>query len=131
MAYSLLVLVWVEDGKGLFTLILVQEMISLMDGGQDSYLGVSFCYVVSDATQTCASAMFSTNGTNHQRVCGKAMGYQKGVGNGFHWGHCESQTIDGYYVQLPMEILVNICDRICKKGVFHTHPIVCTWKIIT
>ena len=65
---------------------------------QDTYSGVSFCRVVSDGNQTCASANFSTNGTSYHRVCGRARGYQKGAANGFHWGHRESQTIDGYYV---------------------------------
>ena len=65
---------------------------------QDTYLGVSFCRVVSDGTRTCASATFPTNGTSYHRVCGRARGYQKGSANGFHWGHRESQTIDGYYV---------------------------------
>ena len=46
--------------------------------------GVSFCRVASDDTHTCSSANFSTNGISYQRVCGRARGYQKGVGLGMH-----------------------------------------------
>jgi len=78
---------------------------------QDTYSGVSFCRVVSDGTRTCASANFSTNGISYHRVCGRARGYQKGAANGFHWGHRESQTIDGYYVDGLSITYDNICGR--------------------
>ena len=64
---------------------------------KDTYSGVSFCRVVSDAFYTCSSANFSTNGTSYQRVCGRARGYQKGWPIGFHAYHFNGLTIDGYY----------------------------------
>jgi len=65
---------------------------------KDTYSGVSFCRVVSDANFVCSSTNFSTNGTSYQRVCGRARGYQKGGSIGFYPYHGRGQTIDGYYV---------------------------------
>ena len=57
---------------------------------------VSFCRAASDASFTCSSASFSTNGISYQRVCGRARGYQKGHTLGFYtWGR--TANID-YYV---------------------------------
>jgi len=64
---------------------------------KDTYSGVSFCRVVSDDFFVCSSANFSTNGTNYQRVCGRARGYQKGHPIGFYSYHYDGQTIDGSY----------------------------------
>ena len=65
---------------------------------EDTYSGISFCRVVSDGWYTCSSAYFSTNGTNYQRVCGRARGYQKGRQFGFYsYHHAGQTTIDGYY----------------------------------
>jgi len=67
-----------------------------------THSGVSFCYQGNDTGTTssrgvCSSTFFSTNGTNYQRVCGRARGYQKGSTVGF-WGyHNAAQAIDGAY----------------------------------
>ena len=59
--------------------------------------GVNFCRVASDNRYTCSSAIFSTNGSSYQRVCGRARGYQKGSTTGFYGVHF-SRTIDQDYV---------------------------------
>ena len=46
--------------------------------------GVSFCRVASNGSHTCSSANFSTDGIHYQRVCGRAIGYQKGHTLGFY-----------------------------------------------
>jgi len=43
--------------------------------------GVSFCHLRS---KSCSSAIFSTNGTSYQRVCGRARGYQRGGTSAFY-----------------------------------------------
>ena len=64
---------------------------------KDTYSGVSFCRVVSDNHYSSSSAIFSTNGTSYQRVCGRARGYQKGYAASF-WGyHRRGFNIDGNY----------------------------------
>ena len=65
---------------------------------KDTYSNISYCRVVSDDWRTCSSTNFFTNGTNYQRVCGRARGYQKGWSVGFWAYHGIAQTIDGYYV---------------------------------
>ena len=65
---------------------------------RDTYSGTSFCREVGDNGQTYASATFSTNGTNYQRVCCKARGYQKGTSVSFFQNQPNGQAIDGYYV---------------------------------
>ena len=62
-----------------------------------THSGVSFCRVVSDDTNTCSSASFSTNGISYQRVCGRARGYQKGYTWGFYGSRID-RTIDETYV---------------------------------
>ena len=42
---------------------------------------------------TCSSALFSTNGTSYQRVCGRARGYQKGRSLAFY-----GYSHDGYRI---------------------------------
>jgi len=64
---------------------------------KDIYSGVSFCRAVSDFEFACSSAIFSTNGTSYQRVCGRARGYQKGETDGFNAYHFHRQSIDGNY----------------------------------
>ena len=64
---------------------------------KDTYSGVSYCRVVSDANFVCSSTTFSTNGTSYQRVCGRARGYQKGWSVAFHRSN-QGQTIDGFYI---------------------------------
>ena len=59
--------------------------------------GVSFCRVASDDKYTCSSVNFSTNGISYQRVCGRAIGYQKGSTIGFYGAHF-NRTIDQNYV---------------------------------
>ena len=58
---------------------------------------VSFCRVASKSGSVCSSASFSTNGTNYQRVCGRARGYQKGDTLGFY-GVRYNRLIDQDYV---------------------------------
>ena len=65
--------------------------------------GVTFCRVASDSKQsnqfTYSSAIFSTNGTSYQGVCGRARGYQKGDTLAFWSSHPSfSKTIDESYV---------------------------------
>ena len=60
--------------------------------------GVSFCRVVSDGSQVCSSANFSTNGISYQRVCGRARGYQKGDTVAFYGEAYNGKTIDQDYV---------------------------------
>ena len=65
--------------------------------------GVSFCRVASNSTLsnqfTYSSAIFSTNGTSYQGVCGRARGYQKGDTLAFWSSHPSfSKTIDESYV---------------------------------
>ena len=64
---------------------------------KDTYSGVSYCRVVSDANYVCSSTNFFTNGTSYQRVCGRARGYQKGWSVALHRSYT-GQTIDGFYV---------------------------------
>ena len=67
---------------------------------KDTYSGVGFCRVVSDAhpLQSCSSTSFSTNGTSYQRVCGRARGYQKGESVSF-WAHYgRLATLNDWYV---------------------------------
>ena len=59
--------------------------------------GVSFCRVASNSGTICSSASFSTNGTNYQRVCGRARGYQKRDTLGFYGVHY-NRLIDQDYV---------------------------------
>ena len=58
--------------------------------------GVSFCRVDSDSPQTCSSAIFSTNGTSYQNVCGRARGYQKGITYAFRFS--ATSSLDSRYV---------------------------------
>ena len=58
--------------------------------------GVSFCRVNSDSPQTCSSAIFSTNGTSYQNVCGRARGYQKGITYAFRFS--ATSVLDAPYV---------------------------------
>ena len=61
--------------------------------------GVSFCRVaINDSNFLCSSASFSTNGTNYQRVCGRARGYQKGDTLAFYGAHDFNHGIDQSYV---------------------------------
>jgi len=53
---------------------------------KDTYDGINFCRTLSNDADTCSSAVFSTNGTSYQRVCGRARGYQKGLSDAF-WGY--------------------------------------------
>ena len=50
---------------------------------KSSHNGVNFCIPASTAAG-CYSVNYSTNGTNYQRVCGRASGYQKGPMGGFY-----------------------------------------------
>ena len=61
------------------------SMVSNCPGGwiRNTHSEISFCRVDSDSSDTCSSAIFSTNGISYQRVCGRARGYQKGLSNGF------------------------------------------------
>ena len=45
--------------------------------------GVSFCRIATDASRTCSSVFFSTNGKRYQSMCGRVRGYQKGGPGGF------------------------------------------------
>jgi len=61
--------------------------------------GIRFCRFDTDTGSTCTSALFSTNGTSYQRVCGRAKGYQKGETLAFHGDSASSQAaIDDSYV---------------------------------
>ena len=55
--------------------------------------GVSFCRVAGNGRYICSSAIFSTNGINYQKVCGRARGYQKGYASALH----------GFYYPIPID----------------------------
>jgi len=62
--------------------------------------GITFCRInVSNIIgNTCTSAIFPTNGTSYQKVCGRAKGYQKGQTLAFHGDSLYREaTIDTFY----------------------------------
>ena len=83
--------------------------------------GVSFCRVASDDYNTCSSGNFSTNGISYQRVCGRAIGYQKGHTLGFYGSHSSySKTIDeecvsGLSITYGTNTRKHICDCLCEN----------------
>ena len=64
-----------------------------------SYSGASATFCRGPESRAgCNSAMFSTNGTSYQGVCGRARGYQKGQTRAFFAYHQRDQTtIDKTY----------------------------------
>jgi len=65
---------------------------------KETYSGVGFCRLMGNNRDSCSSTIFSANGANYQRVCGRARGYQKGRANSFYASNRLGQTIDGWYI---------------------------------
>ena len=65
---------------------------------QDTNFGISFCRIVSDGYQSFSSTGFSTNGTSYIPECAVEQEATKRSVTQFS-GYCESQTMDGYYVE--------------------------------
>ena len=60
-----------------------------------SHNGVNFC-VPANTAAGCYSVIYSTNGINYQRVCGRASGYRKGSPDGFN-AYGNPGSIDNWY----------------------------------
>ena len=60
---------------------------------KSSHNGVSFC-IPASTSAGCYSVVYSTNGTNYNRVCGRASAYQKRSPDGFRG----NRDIDNIYV---------------------------------
>ena len=61
-----------------------------------NYSSVVFCGVDTgdNDNQACSSAIFSTNETSYQNMCGIARGYQKGITTAFYYSILPSYSIE-------------------------------------
>ena len=95
-----------------------------MDGFKK--IGVNYCHinVSNDIGSTCTSAVFSTNGTSYQRVCGRAAGYQMGETLALHGDSLYGEaTIDTVYADGLLITYGSPCQHIWSytAGSFDNH----------